>query len=114
MESNQKLIFDTAYVFEHFIAKKGGINKGCKYIAKLLGYKWVWKHIYNVYKGAKPSETLRKKLIELIKPPRPRYRKIIEANTPKQLDQWNTLTADQLREALDDKVRGALWKHTNI
>ncbi len=92
-----------------FIDKEGGVNKGCKLVAKKLKHKWLWKYIYHVYSGrVVPGEELTRKLkaLQPPKPPRPRYRKIIEANTPKQLDQWNTLTADQLREALDDKVRG--------
>ena len=105
MESNQKLIFDTAYVFEHFIGKRGGINKGCKYIAKRLDNRWVWKHIYNVYKGAKPSETLRKKLIELIKPPRQRYRLTIETEDETEYKQFKSLTMERRLNAFRNEYR---------
>ena len=104
MESIEKVNFDLSYIFEYYIAKKGGINKGCKYIAKLLNYEWVWKHIYNVYRGAKPSERLIKKVQSLMKPTRKRHRKIVEATCKKQLGEWNTLTADELRHALDREV----------
>ncbi len=98
------MTFDVGYVFDHFIDKKGGINKGCKHIAKLLNNQWVYKHIYNVYRGAKPSDKLRKKLIALIKPPIKRNRKIIEATSKNQLDSWNELSPDELRHALDREV----------
>lgn len=97
--------------FLYFIKKTGGVNKACKHIAKIIGGRWTWKYIYHVFRGtAKPSDRLRSKLLALKlyepRPSRQRHRKIIEAKTLKQLDQWNTLTADQLREALDDKAKG--------
>lgn len=106
MESTQKINFDLPYVFEYFIAKKGGINKACKYIAKRLNNRWGYKHIYNVYRGATPSGELKQKLIELVKPSRKRHRIIIEAKSLKQFKAWQALNMDQRREALDDKVRG--------
>ena len=104
MESIEKVNFDLSYVFEYYIAKKGGINQGCKYIAKRLNYEWVWKHIYNVYRGAKPSERLVKRLQSLMKPHRKRDRMIIEADTTKQLREWQTLTTEQKKHALDREV----------
>ena len=91
-----------------FIEKKGGVNKGCKYVAKKLNNVWTWKYIYNVYMGAKPSRKLKARLcaLEVPKPPRKRYRKIIEATSKEQWERWNTLTADELQSGLDDKVKG--------
>ena len=106
MKVTENTNFDIAYVFAHFIEKKGGINKGCKYIAKRLNNKWVWKYIYNVYRGATPSDELIQRLKALMKPPRKRYRKIIEATSKEQWELWNTLTTDALRKRLDNKVKG--------
>lgn len=88
-----------------FIEKSGGVNKGCKKIAKRLNYEWQWEHIANVSRGAKPSDKLIRKLKALRppKPPRKRYRKIIEAISKEQWESWNTLNADELRNRLDKK-----------
>ena len=101
MESIEKVNFDLPYIFEYYIAKKGGINKGCKYIAKRLDYEWVWKHIYNVYRGAKPSERLVKRLQSLMKPTPKRYRMITEALSKEQYDSWPK-TMEERRDALDN------------
>ena len=94
-------------VFQPLIEKTGGVNKACKYIANRLNNKWTWKYIYHVYKGTvTPSKKLRAGLnaLKIPNPTPKRYRKIIEATGKKQLDEWNKLTADELRHALDREV----------
>ena len=93
-----------SYVFQPFIDKQGGINKGCKFTAKLLKDKWTWKYLYHVYRGTvQPSQKLTRKLkaLQPPKPPRPRHRKIIEATSKEQWERWNTMSSDELRQKLD-------------
>ena len=101
MKSTHETNFDTAYVIGHFIEKKG-INKGCKYVAKQLNYRWVWKHIYNVYRGAKPSKKLENALQLLMKPKKKRYRMITEALSKEQYDSWPK-SMEERRKRLDRK-----------
>lgn len=94
-------------VFQPFITKKGGINKGCKYIAKKLKNEWAWKYLYHVYRGTvKPSDKLIRKLKALRppSPPRKRHRMIIEAASKEQWEGWQVLTMDQKRNALDTET----------
>lgn len=99
-------------VFSYFIKKnKGGINKACKEIASLMGDKNVWKYVYHIYRGASnPSDKLKAKILNLktpkirSRPPRERYRMIIEATNKKQFKAWQILTMDEKRNALDKEV----------
>ena len=99
----------TTEIFQKFIKSSGGVNKACRIIVDRLDNKWTWKYLYHVYRGTvKPSKKLLRQLKRL-KPPKPkrkRYRKIIEANSKEQLGKWNMLNADELRNALDEKVKG--------
>ena len=96
-----------ADTFQLFMDNSGGINKTCKLIAKRLKSRWTWKYIYHVYRGTvQPGRELIKALIAL-KPPKPtrkRNRMIIEADTTKQLQEWQTLTTEQKKHALDREV----------
>lgn len=90
-----------------FIDKQGGINKGCKHVAKRLKNEWTWKYIYHVYSGrAIPGKKITAKLNALRppNPPRKRHRKIIEATSKEQLEKWNALSANELRDALDNQT----------
>ena len=102
-------------LFLPFIEQQGGINKACKYIAKRLKGKWTWKYLYHVYRGkVQPGQELIRKL-KALQPPnpsRPRHRKIIEATSEEQLKQWNTLNADELRQALDKEAKRKHGKQT--
>ena len=96
-------------IFEPLIARKGGVNKACKYIANKLNNKWTWKYLYHVYRGtANPSRKLRSGLnaLKIKSPTRKRYRLKIEAESPEQFRSWQTLTMEQRRNALDEKVKG--------
>ena len=87
----------------------------CRKVARKLNKyntrgEWTYSYIRNIYNGEQPPsryiapaiEKLYKSLTE--NPPRKRHRKIIEANSQEQLDEWNELTADELRHALDREV----------
>ncbi len=96
-----------ADTFQSFMDNGSGINETCKLIAKRLKSRWTWKYIYHVYRGTvQPGRDLIKALnaLKIPKPSPKRNRKIVEATSKKQLDEWNTLTADELRHALDREV----------
>ncbi len=92
-------------VFQPFITKEGGINKGCKYIAKKLKGKWTWKYLYHVYRGTvTPGARLKRKLMKL-KPPTPRrkrYRLTIETDNETEYKRWKKYTMRQRQEAFDN------------
>lgn len=73
--------------------------------------------MYHVYRGSvTPGRELARKLKALRPPPPPsqRHRKIIEATSENQLKQWNTLTSNELRNALDKEVEKSNGKQTKI
>ena len=96
-------------VFQPFINKEGGINKGCQLVAKKLKHKWTWKYLYHVYRGTvKPSRKLERALMKL-RPPKPlrkRYRLRTEAIDKVEFQNWKTLTMTQRRNALNKAVKG--------
>ena len=90
-----------------FIEKSGGVNKGCKKIAKRLNYEWQWEHIANVSRGAKPSDRLIRKLKALRppKPPRKRYRLTIETDNETEYKQFESLTMERRLRAFRNEYK---------
>lgn len=117
----QKSVERLFFVFRIFQLEGRTDPEACRRVAlKLNPYNprknqpWTYSYIRNIYTGKQPPsryiipaiDKLYERLIKPPKPTRPRYRKIIEATSKEQWKQWNTLTADELRQALDNQVKG--------
>ncbi len=90
------------------IEKEGGVNKGCKKVARLLNNRWTWKHIYKVYRGlSTPGKELTRKLnaLRLPKPLRKRYRLTVEMNNETDYKQFKKLTMEQRLCAFREKSK---------